>query len=223
MDPLCVLPTAGPIGMVWHCLAPEDLARAARVCRGWHGALLADCRRRVTALDCRGVFYVYRLLLRSSHAANGRSAGLSAEAEAARICRVTLRLRRRPTVPFETWLHELSTRACARCLVGKENVRLCGESPPLPLCRPCRTRGTHSLSLVSSTEVYDGAARAFAATAPAALARSEPARRSLMRHVRKTLAPVRLTEQLHHYFRPQLLRVAADWWRWTGENRWGTA
>ena len=102
-------------------------------------------------------------------------------------------------------------------------MRLCGESPPLPLCRPCRTRGTHSLSLVSSTEVYGGAERAFAATVPAALARSEPARRSLMRHVHKALAPVRLTDQLHHYFRPQLLRVAAGWWRRKGEKRWGAA
>jgi hypothetical protein len=219
MDPLCVLPVR-PVETVWAFISLEDTCRAARVNRQWLGALLQYCRRRVAAGDT--FFYGYRCLLRAASTFTADAAS-AAEADAARLCRLTLRLRRRKTVAFETWTRELSVRACVRCLVGKDNIRMCAESPPLPLCRPCRTRGTHALSLVRSTEVFQGDARAFAANVDPALLRSAAARRSLMRHVHKTLTPVRLKETVHHYFRPALLRVTELWWRTKGKKRWGSA
>lgn len=218
MDPLAVLPAAGPIDTTWEYLPPEDLARAARVRRTWFASLLQHCRRRVCSRS--GVFYAYRLLLRSCHVL-GADAGKYAELEAAQLCRATLRWRGRTSVVFETWLKELSERACARCLTGRENVRLCGDDPPLPLCRPCRTQGAHALSLVRSTEVFEGAVRAFDSAAAPALTRSAPARGSLMRHVRKTLDPVRINDTVFHYFRPALLRATDHWWRTKGAKRWG--
>jgi hypothetical protein len=76
---------------------------------------------------------------------------------------------------------------------------------------------------VRSTEVYEGGARAFSDDADLALTSNPAARRSLMRHVRKTLDPVRIHKQIHHYFRPTLLRATDAWWRTKGARRWASA